>query len=180
MIQLCFAGYSGVPPKDLSEKAFAILEELSKRCKKFVALVGGYWGLMKRVVDKALELALPVVIVPPIEQENEAFPVSAIVLKPGVSYRIRSVFMVRSCNALIVLGGESGTIQEIVTAYTEGVPIYVLKSGLSSDKIGLLAPHIDSRALTEVKLFEKPEELATVVAKEVCTAMTKVKRFGIG
>jgi uncharacterized protein (TIGR00725 family) len=180
MIQLCFAGYSGAPPKDLVEKASTILEELSKLCNKFAVLIGGYWGLMKYVVDKALELALPVVIVSPIEQENIAFPDGTIVVKPGVSYRIRSVFMVRSCNALIVLGGESGTIQEVVTAYTEGVPTYVLKSGLSSDKIELLAPYIDSRALTEVKLFEKPEELVTAVAKDVCRAMAKKCSIGVG
>jgi uncharacterized protein (TIGR00725 family) len=168
LIQLCFAAYSGEPPRDSVIKALIVMEKLGKLCERFVVIVGGYWGLMKHVVDKALELGLPVVIVTPAEQEHELFPENAIVIKPGASYRVRSVFMVRSCDTLIALGGESGTIQEIVTAYAEGIPVYILRSGFSSDKVELLTPHIDSRALAEVKVFENPEELAIVVSKEVC------------
>ena len=170
LIQICFAAYSGDPPKDLAEKSAIVLEKLCKLCNKFTVLVGGYWGLMKHIVDKSLELGLQVVIVAPIEEEETTFPEKAIVFRPGVSYRVRSVYMVRSCNALIALGGESGTIQEIVTAYAEGKPVYVLKSGLSSDRVALFAPYMDSRALAEVKIFEEPEKLAETVAREICTA----------
>ncbi|MDK6028219.1 hypothetical protein QPL79_02415 [Ignisphaera sp. 4213-co] len=169
MIQICFAAYSEEPEKSVVINAIKVVDNLKRYCSNVVIFVGGYWGLMKNIVDRAIENGFQVVIVSPISGEETDFPEEAIVFKPGVDYRVRSVFMVRSCNALIAVGGESGTIHEIVAAYTEGKPVYVLKSGLSSDRIELLAPHIDRRALSEIKMFSDPEKLVEALANEVCT-----------
>lgn len=176
MIQICFAAYSEDPSKDIVLNAVKVVDHLRRVCSDAIIFVGGYWGLMKHIVDRAIENGFTVVIVAPIEGEDMNYPEKAIVFKPGVDYRVRSVFMVRSCNALIAVGGESGTIQEIVTAYTEGKPAYVLKTGLSSDRIELLAPHIDRRALAEIKVFSEPEKLVEAVATDVCSGKV-AKRF---
>jgi hypothetical protein len=168
LIQICFAGYSGSPPPDVVANAVKVLEELKRLCKRFAVIVGGYWGLMRIVADKAIELGLPLTIFVPIEAEDTAFPEEAIIIRTSASFRIRSVVMVRSCNAVVVLGGESGTIQEAVTAYTESKPVYLLLSGMPSDRLSLLAPHLDTRRLAEIKVFSNPEKLAEELAKDIC------------
>ncbi|MEL9940618.1 MAG: hypothetical protein QW348_02345 [Ignisphaera sp.] len=173
MKQICFAAYSEEPSQEVVLRAIRVVDLLKETCSRLAIIIGGYWGLMKHVVDRAIALGLPVVIVSPIAGEDTKFPEEAIVIKPGADYRVRSVFMVRSCDALIALGGEGGTIQEIVTSYTEGKPVYVLKSGLSSDKIELLAPYIDRRALAEIKIFDEPQDLVESVSKEICSEENK-------
>jgi len=161
------AAYSGRPPKKLIEYSKAFIKSLSKTCLKgdLILLLGGYWGLMKYIVDYAVEEGLKVILFPPLEKENIAYPSKVIVIKTGLSYRGRSVVLVRSSHILVVLGGEAGTIQEVVTAYTEGREIYVLsKVGLSSDKIEKFGNYIDNRRTSRIIYFENPSKMA----KELC------------
>ncbi|RLE59808.1 MAG: LOG family protein [Thermoprotei archaeon] len=149
------------PPKNLVEKASVFVRKLSKTCGKTVIAVGGYWGLMKHVVDLALSEGIKVLIFPPVEKEDYYFPEEAIVVRTGLGYRLRSVALVKTSNILVALGGEAGTIQEIVTAYTEGKPILVLdETGLSTDKLKTLAPYIDARKTAKVEYIRDPETLA--------------------
>jgi hypothetical protein len=46
---------------------------------------------------------------------------------------------------------------------------YLLLSGMPSDKLSLLAPHLDTRRLAEIKVFNNPEKLAEALAKDICT-----------
>jgi len=154
------ACYSGDPPPKLAEACKKFVELFAKKCGRGCALLlGGYWGAMKVVADEALKLGVPVVILPPLEEEDAEFPSGALVLRTGASYRVRSVFIARSCDALVALGGAAGTVQEAVTAYTEGRPVLVLKSGMDSDKLELLAPYVDSRATSRLDVFDSVEEL---------------------
>jgi len=94
---------------------------------------------MKYIVDYALEKGFKIVLFPPIEKEGVEFPSNVIVIKTGVSYRVRSIFLVRTSDVLVVLGGASGTIQEITSAYCENKAIFVLvDTGFPSDKISCL------------------------------------------
>ena len=142
------------------------MSKLSELCGKRVALLlGGYWGSMRIVVDEALRRGMHVVILPPLEREHVEYPEQALVLRMGVSYRVRSVFLVRSCDVLVALGGGSGTMQEVFTAYCEAKPVLILRTGLDSDKLEKLGPYLDSRALTKVELLDDPEELAKRVSE---------------
>jgi len=146
------------------------VELLAGSCGSSLALlVGGYWGFMRVLVDEALGRGLRVVVLPPVEREDVEFPEEAIVLRTGLSYRLRSVAMVRSCDALVVLGGASGTIQELVTAYTEGKPVMLLLSGLPSDRVSALAPYLDDRRVSEIRVFDSVEKLVP----ELCRAVAE-------
>ena len=82
--------------------------------------------------------------------------------------RMRSVSLVRSGDALVVLGGEGGTMQEVVTAYTEGKPVYLLTGrGYSSDKLEGLSPHLDSRRSGYIKVFRDPIEMAEALVRDL-------------
>lgn len=161
------------PPKlehELRIKEFTRL--LSSRCgESTVLLVGGYWGFMKTLVDEALTAGLKVVIFPPIEKEYVDFPEKAVVIRSGLSYRLRSVMMVRSSDALVVLGGASGTMQELVTAYTEGKPVFLLMSGLATDRAASLAPYLDERRIAEIRVYT---EVQTLI-EELCDYLFKTR-----
>lgn len=149
------------PPYNLVKKVSIFVRELSKTCKDLAIAVGGYWGLMRYVVDLALSEGIKVLIFPPVEKEDHYFPEEAIIVRTGLGYRLRSVALVKTSNILVALGGEAGTIQEIVTAYTEGKPILVLdETGASTDKLKTLAPYIDVRKTAKIEYIKYPEILA--------------------
>lgn len=154
------------PDTVLVEKAKRFVRAVKCRCgsQMYLAL-GGYWGLMKEVVDEAIACNIPVVLFPPLEREDEHFPEQAFIVKTGMSFRLRSQVFVRSVDVLVALGGEAGTIHEVVTAYLEKKPVLVLvETGLSTDKLYHFAPYIDSRRNAEIKIETDPEALA----REAC------------
>ena len=160
------AAYSSEPPSHIAKGVEDFVDELGKVCGDgIVIVVGGYWGTMKIVVDEALKRGITTIVLPPVEREHTDFPERAIVLRLGVSYRVRSAFLARACDVLVALGGCSGTMQEIVSAYCEAKPILVLRTGLDSDKLETLGPYLDSRALTRVEFFDDPRRLAKRVAE---------------
>ncbi|MCC6034822.1 MAG: hypothetical protein LM567_04950 [Desulfurococcaceae archaeon] len=161
------AAHSEEPDMTLIVKSHRFLEELWSMCGSTVRLVlGGYWGLMKHVVDKAVELGFTVIILPPLELEHVEFPEKAIVIKTGVSFRARSVFLTRTSDVLVVLGGAAGCIQELVTAYTEKKPVYVLiDTGYSTDLVKNWPTYLDNRMLAPILKYSDPVELARDVCK---------------
>ncbi|MEM1982974.1 MAG: LOG family protein [Sulfolobales archaeon] len=164
------AAYSGEAPAKLIEDVKGFISALVKQCgiEKIALVVGGYWGLMKVLVDEALKLGLRVVITPPIELENIKYPEDAIVIRSGTSFRLRSIILVRTCDVLVALGGAGGTFQEIVSAYDEGRPVFVLGGrGLPTDKVKLLTPYIDDRRTSKIIYTEDINELVNEVCKEL-------------
>ncbi|MEM0494024.1 MAG: hypothetical protein QXU72_02010 [Thermofilum sp.] len=160
------------PPGELAEKARLFVRELAGLCGREVCLaLGGYWGLMKVVVDEALRLGLLVILFPPVEREDVAFPEGVVVVRTGSSFRVRSVFLCRSSDVLVSLGGEAGTMQEVFTAYLEGVPVLALGgTGLSSDRLAAFAPCLDSRCSAPVEVVPDPSSLARRVCELVRSA----------
>lgn len=160
------AAYSGEPPVELVEAAREFIKLLSSRTnpRRVTIVVGGYWGLMRVIVDEALACRFNVLIIPPLEQERVKFPEEAIVVRTGTSFRVRSVFLVRSSEVLVVMGGGAGSMQEAITAYAEGVPTVLLTGfNMPSDRLAALAPYLDERRLAEVKVTHSPEEAVNYV-----------------
>lgn len=160
------------PPSELAEKARLFLRELARLCGRGVCIaLGGYWGLMKVVADEALQLGFPTLVFPPAEREEASFPEGVIVIRTGSSYRVRSVFLCRTSDVLVSLGGEAGTMQEVFTAYLEGVPVLMLGgTGLSSDRLAPFAPCLDSRCVARVEIAHDPSELARKACEFVKSA----------
>ena len=149
------------PDAVLVGKAETFVEGVSSRCPGTVLALGGYWGLMRRVVDFAIRRGLLVLVFPPVEAENLEFPDSVVVVKTGLSYRLRSVALVKTSDVLVALGGEAGTIQEVVTAYTEKKPVLVLAgTGLSTDRLEMLGEYVDARKTSRLEFYTDPSALA--------------------
>jgi len=173
------AAYSGPPPDHLRTATEEFLQALSmcRQAESTVLVVGGYWGLMRVIVDEAIKLGFKVLILPPLEMEDVRYPPEAIVVRTGTSFRVRSVFLVRTSEVLVALGGAGGTLQEVITAYTEGVPVYVLgMTGMPTDKATHFSPYVDERKRAYVKVVNDP----TVIAKEVCKYLEETPPRGWG
>lgn len=157
-------------PQDLIIKARIFLETVC-RCKcsnNIVLFLGGYWGLMKEVVDEALKKGFSVVLILPVEREK--CPSKAICVKTGLSFKARSIALVRSVDVLVVLGGASGTILEAIAAYAMGIPTIVLtNTGYPSDKLKqAFGEYIDHRKTTKIYYHDDPIEVANKVCDIIC------------
>lgn len=97
--------------------------------------------------------------------ENKADVIIASGLSRGGG---RELTLVLSCDALIAIGGGSGTLTEIAIAYQANIPVVVLKgSGGWSEK--LAGQYLDARKRIRVTAAENPKKavaLATRLAKE--------------
>ena len=175
-MQLSIAAHSEEPNEELVEKVRIFIKNV-KKCNPTL-LLGGYWGLMKTIVDEAIKEGLRVVLILPIEMENVKLPEKVITIKSACDFRCRSVILVRSGDALVSLGGGVGTEIEIMIAYAMGKPIYALtKTGLSTDYFAKVFPeYIDDRKIIQIKYFEDPEKLANEVCKGRISG--EIKLFG--
>jgi uncharacterized protein (TIGR00725 family) len=173
MRQIAVAVHSGRVP-GLAEKARQFVEALAARCPDAVLLVGGYWGHMVDVVDAALQRRLRVVLFLPVEKEDVDVPPQAIALRTGCEYRCRSVLMIRSADAVVVLGGGVGTMIEALMAYAMGKPFFVLANvGAASDRLQTAYPeYFDERKAVKAVYEEDPVRLAELVCAAEKGAVT--------
>ena len=170
MIGIGFAAYSGEPSREHLDKSKKFIEHLYRLTsfKNLSFLLGGYWGLMRYVVDWLREKKALIILFPPLDMEELEYPKDVIVLRLGLSMRMRSIPLVRSSDIFIILGGESGSILELVTAYTEDKHVFMLVgSGHSTDKFVEMAPYIDNRRITPIKIFRDPISMAEEVYKAI-------------
>ncbi|WP_440059607.1 LOG family protein [Thermogladius sp. 4427co] len=173
------AAHSGEPNPKAVSAARSFIRLLKERCGlKHRIIVGGYWGLMRIVVDEALSQGFTVVILPPVEEEDTDFPDGAIVVKTGLSFRGRSVVLARTSDALVVLGGGSGCMQEAVTAYTEGRPVYVLiGTGYPTDSMRDWPEYLDDRRLAPIKKYDSIDALVNDLCTEEYRRTSLAKRI---
>ncbi len=168
-MQLGIAAHSGEYSEYMREKVYGFLVTLKEECKQLPTLfLGGYWGLMKEVVDQATALGFTVVMVLPVEHEEVYPPGNVILVKTGMEFRARSVPLIRSSDAVVALGGGVGTEIEVLMAYGMGKPVYVLvDTGYSSDLLQSAYPeYFDHRAVVKVKYFKDPRQMAREVCRE--------------
>lgn len=164
-MQVVIAAHSSEPSRDVVEKAKAFVRDLAKCGRGITLLLGGYWGLMRVVVDEALALGMRVVVVLPLEREDVELPEGVIRVKTGCEYRCRSVVLVRSGDVLVSLGGGSGTMAEMLMAYAMGIPVFALvDTGMYSDGLARAFPeYFDERRAVKLSYFSDPGELARAV-----------------
>ncbi|MEM0373518.1 MAG: LOG family protein [Sulfolobaceae archaeon] len=166
-MQIGIAAHSGEVPEELKNKARRFVDKISE-CKNVRLLLGGYWGLMKIIVDEALRKGLPIILFIPIEREDVEIPDDVIKVYTGCEFRCRSVILVRSSDILVSLGGGVGTEIELFMAYAMGKPIYsLIDTGLPTDNLRISFPeYFDDRKVVKVKYFADEVEMAKVICSE--------------
>ena len=171
MYQIVIAATSENYTQENVKQVREFLDELSKihNVNDIVLFLGGYWGLMKVIVDEALKFGFKIVLVLPIEREIQEIPNNVIKVYTGGDYKLRSAILVRCGDVLVTLGGESGTIIEIFMAYAIGKNVYILNNtGMTSDKIcKYFTTSLDKRNLAKVYCTDNPRELARIVIEDL-------------
>ncbi|BCS93065.1 LOG family protein [Metallosphaera javensis (ex Sakai et al. 2022)] len=166
-MQIAIAALGTEPRDELKEKARKFVRALS-RCSKQVFILGGYWGLMAVIVDEAIREGHRVVAIIPEGAEHVIMPSEVIRIDTGCDPRCRSVFIARSGDILVSLGGETGTMTEIMMAYAMGKSVYVLTgTGQSTDRLAQAFPErLDERGFGEVHYYDDPELMGAEICKK--------------
>ncbi len=139
-------GYSG--PKD--SPPVSEISEICHAVGKLVAIkghrlfTGGRDGVMELVSRGAAENGGLVVGILPFDEAGNVH--SIVVLKTGLDYKARSLILVNSVDLVVSLGGEIGTLFEIVAAYGYGKDV-ILFSGTGGVTDSVRSILIDDRYL---------------------------------
>lgn len=150
------AAYSGEPNERMIENAECLIEKLASYRDRIYIVLGGYWGFMKYIADKAVEKKIRVVFIlplnPPCYPPNNE---DTIIIKSDMGFVSRSTIMTMTSDILVALGGGIGSIIEIAMSYDYGRPIIIVKSGMDTDRIPeRLGEYLDNRRKTRIVYVE--------------------------
>jgi uncharacterized protein (TIGR00725 family) len=133
-----------------------------------VLVTGGRQGVMEAASKGAQEAGgLTIGFLPGMERAG-ANPYVDIVFPTGLG-RARNLLTARSCDALVMIGGSCGTLNELTIAYAEARPVVILEgSGGWADRIrGVLhdGRYLDERQTVEISFAATPKEAVTVALR---------------
>ena len=127
--------------------------------RKGVLVTGGLGGVMEAASKGAQEAGGMTIGFLPSMDRASANPYLDIVFPTGLG-RARNLLTARGCNALVMIGGGCGTLNELTIAYADGRPVVVLRgSGGWSDRIeGVLyeGQYLDERRTAPVEFADTP------------------------
>ncbi len=172
-VRISIAASSDEPSEEIIRVSRIFIDSLRECLSNFIIYLGGYWGLMKHVAEYSCSLGIPCVfILPKSPREDPPRKRCFYPVYTGLSMRQRSETLVLSGDVLASLGGGVGTEIEILMAYANSIPVYVLTGyGMDSDVFEKnLSPYADSRKLSMIKVFKRNP---SGMAKEICLDISK-------
>ena len=159
------AAVSEQPTESALENAMEFLDELSKFKDNVFLVLGGYWGLMKDIADRALGMGFTVIFILPVSPH--VLPPrrrNSIIVQTDIGFVSRSTIICRTSDVLVAMGGRIGSMIEVLMAYDYGKPVVIVRSGYDTDKIGeCLGRYIDSRKTAEIHYVNSGKECAQKV-----------------
>jgi len=127
-----------------------------------IVVTGGLGGVMTAVSKGAKEAGGMTIGFLPSMDRKTANPYIDIVFPTGLG-KARNLLTARSCDALIMIGGGCGTLNELTIAYAEGRPVVVLRgSGGWSSRIEPVlydGAYLDERATVPIAFGDSPEDV---------------------
>ncbi len=171
---------SGKLDKNLLARAFKVGQEIAR--KKAVLLCGATTGYSYEAARGAKSKGGQTVGISPAENKEEHTslykkPIDAydVIIFTGFGMKGRNVVLVRSADAVIIIGGGTGTLNELTIAYDEKKVIGFLKSGSG---IELLIDKIN-----QISTKKRPtiilEENAVKLVNKVAAALTRQRSSGV-
>jgi uncharacterized protein (TIGR00725 family) len=130
-----------------------------------VIVSGGLGGVMSAASKGAKEAGGMTIGFLPSMDRASANPFVDIVFPTGLG-RARNLLTARGCDALIMIGGGCGTLNELTVAYAEGRPVVVLRgSGGWSDRIEQVlyeGHYLDERKTVAVSFADSPADVVAL------------------
>jgi uncharacterized protein (TIGR00725 family) len=133
-----------------------------------VLVTGGRKGVMEAASKGAREAGgLTIGFLPGMERSG-ANPYVDIVFPTGLG-RARNLLTARSCDALVMIGGSCGTLNELTIAYAEARPVVILEgSGGWADRIkGVLhdGRYLDERQTVEISFAPTAKDAVAIALR---------------
>ena len=130
-----------------------------------VVVSGGLGGVMEAVSQGAQEAGgLTIGFLPSMEKAT-ANAFLDIVLPTGLG-RARNLITARGCDAIVMIGGGCGTLNELTISYAEARPVVVLRgSGGWADRIEAVlydGHYLDDRKTVSIDFGDTPEEVVAM------------------
>ncbi len=167
MIRLGIIGQSGKVDAQLGQLAEDVGKEIA--AKGAILLSGGTDGIMERASKGAQEGGSIVVGILPGDTLDMGNPYIDIPINTGLSFDYRSLILVHSSDAIIVIAGGNGTLGELSAAYLNNKPIVVMEpSGGLAARIRPFAfegMFLDERRTVKIDYASTPKEAVELALK---------------
>jgi uncharacterized protein (TIGR00725 family) len=169
MIRIGVIGQSG----EIPEATYKLAEEVGKEiaARGAILLTGGTSGVMEAVSRGAKEANGLVVGILPGDTAEDANDYIDIPITTGLSYDYRSLILVHSSDAIIMIAGANGTLGELSAAYLNRKPVVVIEaSGGWAAKIRSMAydgMYLDERKWVKLDYADTAEEALDIVTNQI-------------
>ena len=153
-----------------SVKTMALAREIGSLLAKRDAIVvtGGKSGIMEAAARGAKEFGGTTVGIVSGSKRFTANDFTDIEVPTGMSaVGYDELLLVLMCDALIVLGGGVGTLEEIAIAYRNRKPVVVLDSVEGWGKELLSKKYLDSRQTVKIQMAETPKEAVDMAISSI-------------
>ena len=177
MIRIGVIGQSG----EIPEATYKLAEEVGKEiaARGAILLTGGTSGVMEAVSRGAKEAKGLVVGILPGDKAEDANDYIDIPITTGLSYDYRSLILVHSSDAIIMIAGANGTLGELSAAYLNRKPVVVIEaSGGWAAKIRSMAydgMYLDERKWVKLDYADTAKEALDIVTNQIQAAEKATK-----
>ncbi len=162
-MNIAVIGYSGninsLPISEIAALCISTGKKLAQLNHRI--FTGGRDGVMELVARGARSANGGVVGILPFEEKGNEY--NSLNILTGMDYLTRSLLIVRSCDYVISIGGEIGTLYEIVSAYACGKTVILIRgTGGWTDRISSIlidGKYLDNRKLAPLEQVNSLEEL---------------------
>ena len=169
MIRIGVIGQSGEIPEATCKLAEEVGREIAARGA--ILLTGGTSGVMEAVSRGAKEANGLVVGILPGDKAEDANDYIDIPITTGLSYDYRSLILVHSSDAIIMIAGANGTLGELSAAYLNRKPVVVIEaSGGWAAKIRSVAydgMYLDERKWVKLDYADTAKEALDIVTNQI-------------
>jgi len=169
LLRIGVIGQSG----SISSEVYSLAEQVGKEIatRGAILLTGGTTGVMEAVSKGAKEAGGLVVGILPGDHPDTANRYVDIPITTGLSFDYRSLILVHSSDALIMVGGENGTLGELSIAYLNCKPVVVIEpSGGWAARLRTVAyegSYLDTRRTVKLDFAQTACEALDIILARV-------------
>jgi uncharacterized protein (TIGR00725 family) len=177
-LQIAIIGSAGpeeYPGKKPNSKAYEIAEKLGREIanKDAVLVCGGKGGIMEAACKGAKSVGGITTGVISGNNRGESNPYVDVEVVSGMLNCAEESLIISMSDALIVLGGGSGTLQEIALAYRNDKPVVVV-DGLDGWGKKLANTYLDYRKKFKIISAKNAEEAIDIVFNKLLSSKEKI------
>jgi uncharacterized protein (TIGR00725 family) len=176
LLRIGVIGKSGT----IANEVYALAEEVGKEiaARGAILLTGGTNGVMEAASKGAKSANGLVVGILPGDSIEAANAFIDIPITTGLSFDYRSLILIHSSDAIIMISGENGTLGELSAAYLNVKPIVVIEpSGGWAAKIRTVAydgTYLDTRKTAKLDFATTAEEALDLIMSKVSKRKIKL------